>query len=99
MASSLAPRPCAWPCAEPEALVALEAVMARMSRRCRHRQNQIQAQECRCRHRQNQMQVREPARASLVVQVLQLAAVAQVPLVVQVPLAAMEPHTQQERRR
>ena len=69
MASSLAPQPCAWPCAEPEALVALEAVMAKMSRRCRHRQNQVQAQECRCRHRQNLAAVAQP----LVVQV-QLAA-------------------------
>ena len=57
VASSLARRPCAWPCAEPEALVALEAVMARMSRRCRQSPESDTSSgvslsaspECRCR--------------------------------------------------
>ena len=68
--------------------MALEAVMAKMSRRCRSRQNQTRAQECPRAAMmaplvvQELLVVQEPARASLVAQVLQLAAVAQVPLVV-----------------
>ena len=67
--------------------MALEAVMAKMSRRCRSRQNQIRAQEW----------SRAAMVAPLVVQGQQLAAVAQ-PLVVQASLAVMEPQTQRPRR-
>ena len=80
MASSLARQPCAWPCVELEALAALEAVMAETRRRCRHRQDQMQAQEC----------PRAAVVAPLVVQEQKqaAAAVAQ-PLVVQQPLVAV----------
>ena len=98
--------------------MALGAAMAKMSRRCRSRQNQIRAQEWPRAAMvaplvvQELLVVQEPARASLVAQVLQLAAAAQVPLVVQeqqlaavaqplvvqVPLVAMEPQKQRPRR-
>jgi hypothetical protein len=88
--------------------VALEAVMAKMSRRCRSRQNQIRAQEWPRAAMvaplvvqellvMQELQLAAVAQVPLVVQEQQLAAVAQ-PLVVQVPLAAMEPQTQRPRR-
>ena len=101
--------------------------MAETRRRCRYRQTQMQAQERQNQMQaqewpraavvaplvvQELLVVQEPARASLVAQVPQPAAVAKVPLVVQepqlaavaqplvvqVPLAAMEPQTQRPRR-
>jgi hypothetical protein len=81
----------------------MEAVMAETRRRCRYRQTQMQAQERQNQMQaqewpraavvaplvvQELLVVQEPARASLVAQVPQPAAVAKVPLVVQEPQLA-----------